>query len=76
MLLATLTALLAFGSPGFSARVDNPWFPLRPGTVYVYRADGTVSRLTDTAELNGEGVLPGFVYPIRDLFPAPAPAAP
>jgi hypothetical protein len=21
----------------FSARVDNPWFPLRPGTVYVYR---------------------------------------
>jgi hypothetical protein len=21
----------------FSAHVDNPWFPLRPGTVYVYR---------------------------------------
>jgi Uma2 family endonuclease len=45
-------------------------------TVYVYRADGSVSRLTDAAELTGEDVLPGFVYPIRDLFPAPAPAAP
>jgi hypothetical protein len=22
--------------PGFTARVDNPWFPLRPGTVSVY----------------------------------------
>ena len=44
--LATLTALLAFGSPGFSARVDNPWFPLRPGTVYVYRGvkDGKTAR--------------------------------
>ncbi len=45
-------------------------------TAYVYRADGTVSRLTETAELSGEDVLPGFVCPLRDLFPAPAPAAP
>ena len=46
VLLATLTAFLAFGSPGFSARVDNPWFPLRPGTVYVYRGvkDGKPAR--------------------------------
>ena len=31
---------------GFSARVTNPWFPLRPGTVYVYRGvrDGKPSR--------------------------------
>jgi hypothetical protein len=30
----------------FSARVDNVWFPLRPGTVYVYRGvkDGEPSR--------------------------------
>jgi hypothetical protein len=31
---------------GFSPRVDNPWFPLRPGTTYVYRGvkDGKASR--------------------------------
>jgi hypothetical protein len=31
---------------GFSARVDNPWFPLRPGTTLVYRGikDGAPSR--------------------------------
>jgi len=31
---------------GFSARVDNPWFPLKPGTTYVYRGvkDGQPSR--------------------------------
>jgi hypothetical protein len=23
----------------FSARVDNPWFPLKPGTTYTYRGD-------------------------------------
>jgi hypothetical protein len=30
----------------FSAHVDNPWFPLRPGTTYVYRGvkDGKRSR--------------------------------
>lgn len=25
------------GPAGFGARVDNPWFPLQPGTTYVYR---------------------------------------
>ncbi len=32
--------------PLFSARVDNPWFPLRPGTTYVYRGftDGAPAR--------------------------------
>ncbi len=30
----------------FTARVDNPWYPLKPGTVYVYRGvkDGQPSR--------------------------------
>lgn len=46
-LLLALGILRAPGSPaapsrppgptGFAARVDNPWFPLRPGAVYVYR---------------------------------------
>jgi hypothetical protein len=32
--------------PGFSARVTNPWYPLRPGSTYVYRGvkDGEPSR--------------------------------
>ena len=31
---------------GFRARVDNPWFPFKPGTTYVYRGvkDGQPSR--------------------------------
>ena len=50
-----LAATLA--GPGFSARVDNPWFPLPPGTRYVYEGskDGepgrdvvTVTRRTTT----------------------------
>jgi hypothetical protein len=35
------------GNPaGFSSRIDNPWFPLRPGTTYVYvgQKDGQPSR--------------------------------
>jgi hypothetical protein len=46
--LSALAALLVAlpGQPGFSARVDNPWFPLRPGTIYVYRGvkDGEAAR--------------------------------
>ena len=46
VLAALLGGLLAVTSPGFTARVNNPWFPLRPGTVYVYRGvkDGKPSR--------------------------------
>jgi len=35
-----------FGSTSFVSRVDNPWFPLVPGTVYVYTGvkDGKPSR--------------------------------
>jgi hypothetical protein len=34
------------GPTGFAARVDNPWFPLRPGSTYIYRGvkDGQPSR--------------------------------
>jgi hypothetical protein len=28
----------------FGRRVDNPWFPLRPGTTYVYRGTKAESR--------------------------------
>ena len=51
-----VTALVCAGSsgavqrPGFSAHVDNVWFPLRPGTVYRYRGvkDGKASHETLT----------------------------
>jgi hypothetical protein len=49
--LALLLVAPAAGSkPGFSARVDNPWFPLRPGTTYVYRGtkDGEPLRQVTT----------------------------
>jgi hypothetical protein len=36
VLVAALVSLVASASPGFSAYVTNPWFPLRPGTVSVY----------------------------------------
>jgi hypothetical protein len=34
------------GSPGFVRTVDNPWFPLRPGTTFLYRGvkDGAPTR--------------------------------
>jgi hypothetical protein len=39
-LAVAATASTAAAAPprsGFSARVDNPWFPLTPGTTFVYR---------------------------------------
>jgi hypothetical protein len=52
---ATIVAVAALGAavtasdaktPGFSARVDNPWYPLEPGTTFTYRGvkDGQPSR--------------------------------
>jgi hypothetical protein len=40
------TAALSSNPGGFSARVDNPWFPLKPGTTYTYVGikDGLPSR--------------------------------
>jgi hypothetical protein len=51
--LALMVAAAAYSSTsspldphGFSARIDNPWFPLKPGTRYVYTGikDGKPSR--------------------------------
>jgi len=47
LLVAALYAQPAAGSPAsYSPQVTNPWFPLRPGTVYVYRGvkDGQPTR--------------------------------
>ena len=47
VVLATAAAVAAAPPPSqFSATVDNPWFPLKPGTVYRYRGikDGKSSR--------------------------------
>ena len=49
LLLAALLALSAAASAdgrSFSAHVDNAWYPLRPGTTYVYRGmkDGKPAR--------------------------------
>ncbi len=41
----------------------------------IYRADGSVSLITDPAELSGEGVLPGFTMPLATVLP-PATAEP
>jgi Uma2 family endonuclease len=46
-------------------------------TVRVHRADGTSCSVREGGELDGEGVIPGFRCPVRDLFPRPpAPAPP
>jgi len=50
LLVVGLLALLSFSAPAgarsFTAHVDNPWFPLQPGTTYVYRGmkDGKPAR--------------------------------
>lgn len=73
------TTALAGGSGGqatsvpkpsdFSARVDNPWFPLEPGSVYVYRGvkDGQTSRdvLTVTHRTTQIGGVPCVVVEDR-----------
>src|SRR3989441_2568257 len=55
-LVAILVAGCGSGSSRtrFSARVDNPWFPLRPGTTLVYRGvkDGKPSR--DVVHVTGQ----------------------
>ena len=45
-------------------------------TVHAYRADGPVARLTRTAALTGEPVLPEFRVPVADLFRLPAAPPP
>ena len=42
----------------------------------IYRADGSISGLTEDDELDGEDVLPGFRRLLRDIFPPlPPPTA-
>jgi Uma2 family endonuclease len=41
--------------------------------VFVHRADGTVTKLREPAELSGESVLPGFSVRLTDFLP-PVPA--
>jgi Uma2 family endonuclease len=52
-----------------SAGVELAWVvdPERR-EVRVHRADGTLALLDDRASLDGEGVLPGFSCPVRELF--------
>jgi hypothetical protein len=38
-LLLGLALLAGHAGPGYSANVDNPWFPLRPGTTFVYTGE-------------------------------------
>jgi Uma2 family endonuclease len=52
--------------------VINP----RTRTVRVHRRDGTVTDLDETAELDGEDVLPGFRCPVRELFAGSADSTP
>src|SRR5436309_12808215 len=55
--LITVAALAGCGSAAhrtapFAATVDNPWFPLKPGTTFVYRGvkDGQPTRDVVTVE--------------------------
>lgn len=48
--------------------------PHREATVY--RADGSVSFVTEPADLSGENVLPGLVVPLAAVLPAVRPVAP
>ena len=64
------TAQHAAQASRFSARVDNPWFPLRPGTRYVYMGekDGQPSRdvMTVTHRVRTINGAPCVV--VRDLL--------
>ncbi len=48
----------------------QPIWVIYPRTkrIIVFRADGTVSRLTETESIVGDSVLPGFSCPVADLF--------
>ncbi|HZT81879.1 MAG TPA: Uma2 family endonuclease, partial [Gemmataceae bacterium] len=42
-------------------------------TVHVYHPDGLGRLLREQDELTGENILPGFRFPVRDLFVPPTP---
>jgi len=63
-ILLAATALLAAcgsgnspppeGATGFASTVDNPWFPLRPGTTYVYRGSKDGKPARDVVTVTGD----------------------
>jgi hypothetical protein len=68
--IAATTGASAVPKPSeFSARIDNPWFPLLPGSTYVYRGarDGRPSRevLKVTHETKRIGGVPAVVVADR-----------
>jgi len=75
--VAAVVALLASQSgsagptaTGFSARVDNPWFPLKPGTTYVYHGvkDGQPSRDVLTATHQTKTIAGAPCVVVKDLL--------
>jgi hypothetical protein len=68
--IAAALATTAAGSPAkFSPRVDNPWFPLRPGTTYVYRGvkDGQPARDVVTVTRRVKTIQGAPCVVVRDL---------
>jgi len=70
-----LTAFLVGGSAasrsaGFSARVDNPWYPLEPGSTYVYQGvkDAEPSREVMTVTRRTKVIDGAPCAVIRDLL--------
>jgi hypothetical protein len=76
--LAVGLALVAFGAGGsaasksaeFSARVDNPWYPLTPGSTYVYQGvkDGEPSREVMTVTRRKKVIDGAPCVVVRDLL--------
>jgi hypothetical protein len=59
-----VAAAFAAGPDDFTTRIDNPYFPLRPGTRQVYRetdADGTVQRVVVRVTRRTKRVASGIV---------------
>jgi hypothetical protein len=75
--VATAIALAGCGSGSahhqparFTSSVDNPWFPLAPGTTFVYRGvkDGTASRDVVTVEHSTRTIQGAPCAVVRDLL--------
>src|SRR4051812_40299811 len=56
--------------PRFTAAVDNPWFPLKPGTTFVYRGvkDGKPSRDVVTVERSTKTIKGAPCAVVSDLL--------
>jgi hypothetical protein len=50
-LIAAMAALTTAGPGDYSHRITNPWYPLRPGTVYRYRGRDGGDRLRDVVRV-------------------------